>query len=87
MSYRKGELTGRAVDRDYPHQVELPADLTTGRNNNVAQEFCRDLSLAPRGAFTGAHTEAPRNPSFLICGGRKPGVNPTPQLGDVGQTP
>jgi hypothetical protein len=49
MSYRKGEITPRIIDRDFPHQVELRADLTTGKNYDVALEFCRDLSLAPRG--------------------------------------
>jgi hypothetical protein len=48
VSYRKGEMTKGAVDRNYPHQVELRADLTTGKNFDLAQEFCRDRSLAPR---------------------------------------
>lgn len=46
---RKGEMTKRALDRDYPHQVELRADLTKGKNYDAALAFCRDLSLAPRG--------------------------------------
>lgn len=46
---RKGEMTKRALDREYPHQVELRADLTTGKNYEAALTFCRGLSLAPRG--------------------------------------
>jgi len=46
---RKGEMTKRALDRDYPHQVELRADLTTGKNYDIALAFCHGLSLAPRG--------------------------------------
>jgi hypothetical protein len=49
MTRRKSELTKGAIDRDYPYQVELRADLTTGKKYNAALAFCRDLSLAPRG--------------------------------------
>ena len=49
MAQRKGELTKGAIDRDYPHQVELCADPTTGKNYDAALAFCRGLSLAPRG--------------------------------------
>lgn len=49
VSYRKGEMTKGAVDRDYPHQVVLRAELTVGKNFDLAREFCRDLSLSPRG--------------------------------------
>jgi hypothetical protein len=49
MSYRKGEITPRIIDRDFLDQVELRADLTTCKNHNIALEFCRELSLAPRG--------------------------------------
>src|ERR1700674_1156523 len=49
MARRKGELSKGAVDRDYPHQVELRADLTTGKNYDIALAFCRNLTLAPRG--------------------------------------
>lgn len=49
MAQRKGEITKGAIDRDYPHQVELRADLTTGKNYDIALAFCRDLTLASRG--------------------------------------
>ena len=49
MTRRKGEMSKGAVDRDYPHQVELRADLTTGKNCDAALAFCRGLTLAPRG--------------------------------------
>jgi hypothetical protein len=49
MSYRKGEITKGGIDRDYPHQVELRAGVTTGKNHKIAREFCLHLSLAPRG--------------------------------------
>jgi len=44
VSYRKGEMTKGAVDRNYPHQVALRADQTTGKNFDLAHEFCRGLS-------------------------------------------
>ena len=49
MTRRKGEMTKGAIDRDYPHQVELRVDLTTGKNYDLALAFCGGLSLAPRG--------------------------------------
>jgi hypothetical protein len=49
MTYRKGEMTKGAVDRNYPHQLELRADVTMGKNFDLANKFCRRLSLSPRG--------------------------------------
>ena len=49
MVYRKGELTGRAIDSGWPHQVALPADRVVGANYNITHDFCRDLSLCSRG--------------------------------------
>jgi hypothetical protein len=49
MARRKGELSAVAVDRAYPHQVALRADLCGGSNYDLVEEFCKDLSLAPRG--------------------------------------
>jgi hypothetical protein len=49
MSRRKGELSPARVDREWPHQVMLPANDCTGQNYNVIHEFCADLSLCPRG--------------------------------------
>lgn len=49
MSRRKGELTGGVIDREWPHQVALPADQVLGQNYTVTHDFCRDLSLCTRG--------------------------------------
>jgi hypothetical protein len=50
MVYRKGELSKQAIDRDWPHQVALPASLVAGRNHAIIHVFCRDevLSLCQR---------------------------------------
>ena len=49
MSRRKGELTATLIDRGWPHQVALPEDACTGNNYKVQADFCRELSLCPRG--------------------------------------
>ena len=49
MVRRKGELTRQGVDRGWPHQVALSADACTGKQYDVKHEFCRNLSLCPRG--------------------------------------
>jgi hypothetical protein len=46
--YRKGELTNKAIDRDWPHQVALPVEFVTGRNYTIIHRFCRGLSVCPR---------------------------------------
>ena len=46
---RKGELSPAGVDKGWPHQVALLADKCTGKNTAVIREFCKDLSLCPRG--------------------------------------
>jgi hypothetical protein len=46
---REGELSRRAIDRDWPHQVALHADKVKGVGGEIIREFCRDLSLSPRG--------------------------------------
>jgi hypothetical protein len=48
MTNRKGELTSSQLDREYPHQIALPADQCTGDSGRGHREFCADLSLAPR---------------------------------------
>jgi hypothetical protein len=45
MTRRRGELTRRTIDRDFPHQVALPADQVMGKNYDLTREFCCDLSL------------------------------------------
>ena len=49
MVYRKGELSKRALDRGWPHQVALPANRCTGPNFVSIRYFCEGLSLGPRG--------------------------------------
>jgi hypothetical protein len=48
MTPRKGELPPATIDRQWPHQVALPADQLKGANNAVIHEFCGGLSLCPR---------------------------------------
>jgi hypothetical protein len=47
MSRRRGEVTKQAIDRDWPHQVEVIATVCQGRQMDVVLEFCRPLSVAP----------------------------------------
>jgi hypothetical protein len=49
MGRRKGELTSGRIDREWPHQVAVPADDVLGKNNVAAHDFCRELSLCERG--------------------------------------
>jgi hypothetical protein len=46
---RKGELSPAAVDRGWPHQVALPACASRGGGYDAIHEFCKDLTLCPRG--------------------------------------
>jgi hypothetical protein len=46
---RKGELSPSRVDREWPHQIVLPADECVGQQDSVIAEFCADLSMCPRG--------------------------------------
>ncbi len=49
MVYRKGELSAAMVDRDWPYQVALPASTSRNGGHVAIREFCKDLSLCPRG--------------------------------------
>ena len=51
MVYRRGELSKHIIDRDWPHQVALPAYRCAGGNYVTIHLFCDDegLSLCPRG--------------------------------------
>lgn len=54
MTRRKGELTAAQIDRDYPHQVIVPADWR--------------LTIPPRGLFIGGRklSLAPRHHSVFM---------------------
>jgi hypothetical protein len=47
--YRKGELSKDIIDREWPHQVALPATRSTGHNYPTIRLFCAGLTLCPRG--------------------------------------
>lgn len=49
MVTRKGELSKRAIDREYPHQVALQAHRCAGPNYVMLRLFCEGLSLCERG--------------------------------------
>jgi hypothetical protein len=49
MVRREGEISSTAIDREYSHQVILPAHCYTGTDYGTVHAFCIGLSLAPRG--------------------------------------
>jgi hypothetical protein len=49
MVYRKGELSPAGVDSGWPHQVAAPASLWFNNGYKIIDEFCRELSVCPRG--------------------------------------
>ena len=49
MVYRKGELSKGTIDRQWPHQVALPAERCMGQHYVTIRLFCERLSLCPRG--------------------------------------
>jgi hypothetical protein len=46
--YRKGELSKGTMDREWPHQVALPAHQCSGPNYVTIRLFCEPLSLCQR---------------------------------------
>jgi hypothetical protein len=46
--YRKGELSKGTMDRQWPHQVALPAARCSGHNYVTIRLFSECLSLCPR---------------------------------------
>jgi hypothetical protein len=48
MSRRKGEVSGPEIDRQWPHQVAVPADVVRQRFAEV-DTAKRELGAAPRG--------------------------------------
>jgi hypothetical protein len=61
MTRRKGELSSRKIDRDWPYQVAVRADQVAGENYLIKHEFCRVLSLAPRG-----HSVRRRDADYVV---------------------
>jgi hypothetical protein len=61
VTRRKGELTGSRIDREWPHQVAIRADQVAGKNYSVPHDFCRDLSLCPRG-----HSVLRENVTYIV---------------------
>jgi hypothetical protein len=47
MTRRRGELSAGTIDRDWSHQIALPADQV--KSFGIIREFCRALSLCSRG--------------------------------------
>jgi hypothetical protein len=47
MRRHKGELTPAAIDRGWPHQVALRAEITQASFREI-EMFCADLSKCPR---------------------------------------
>jgi hypothetical protein len=47
MIYRNGELSKAMMDRQWPHQVALPAYRCLGHNYLTIRFFCEALSLYP----------------------------------------
>ena len=49
MGRRKGELSPRMIDHDWPYQVAVEERLTVGDRWHTLHYFCKDLSLCSRG--------------------------------------
>ena len=49
MIHRRGELSKEMIDRDWPHQIALPAYRCMGSNYVTMHFFCDGLSLCDRG--------------------------------------
>ena len=48
MVKRKGELSQRTIDREWPHQVAVVAETCRGDGYLTTHYFCEGLSLCPR---------------------------------------
>lgn len=49
MVRRKGELSPADVNREWPHQVAVPEKISVGPSYKVVHDFCKELSLCPKG--------------------------------------
>jgi hypothetical protein len=49
MVHRRGEFSSARVDREWPHQVALPASASLNGVYETIHEFCKSLSLCLRG--------------------------------------
>jgi len=47
VTRRKGEYSNSRLDREFPHQVILPANRCTGENGAAMNNFCANLALGP----------------------------------------
>jgi hypothetical protein len=48
LTRRRGELSATCVDREWPHQVALPAERVQGKQHGVVDDFCRELTVCSR---------------------------------------
>ena len=48
MSRRKGELSQRTIDLEWPHHVAVTAETCRGDGYITTHYFCEGLSLCPR---------------------------------------
>ena len=51
MAKRKGELSQRTIDREWPYQVAIPAETCRGDGYVTTHYFCEGLSLCPRHGY------------------------------------
>jgi len=49
MTRRKGELTPAGIDRGWPHQIAVAAELSLGKLGEQQYEFCKPLMRCTRG--------------------------------------
>ena len=51
MAIRKGELSQRTIEREWPHQVAITAETCRGGGYITTHYFCEELSLCPRHGY------------------------------------
>ncbi len=45
---RKGELSPAQIDRNWPHQIVVPADIAAGFAGAAVHQVCKELDGCPR---------------------------------------